>query len=112
MNPYFKHLLLLPALFAALGLALTGRVSAQTFTPLYSLNGTNDGSGPGALILSGNMLYGTTTSGGSAGVGTVFKVGTNGQNYTLIYTFTNGSDGENPSSLVLSGNTLYGAANR
>ena len=43
------------------------------FTNLYSFSG-NDGANPqGALILSGDMLYGTTASGGSAGDGTVFS---------------------------------------
>ena len=110
MKTNIKNRVLLSALIAALGLLLTNRVTAQTFTPLYALNGVTDGAGPGALILSGNMFYGTTSSGGSAGVGTVFKVGTNGLNYTTLYTFTNGADGNRPGGLILSGNTLYGMA--
>ena len=49
----------------------------------------SDGAGPfGGLILSGNILYGSTTLGGVSGNGTVFKVNTNGTGFTTLYTFT------------------------
>jgi len=112
MNTRLFRPFLLPALIAGLGLIPVGRATAQTFTNLYSLNGGSDGAGPGALILSGNTFYGTASSGGSAGAGTVFKVNTNGQNFTTLYTFTNGADGNSPGGLILSGNTLYGGAVR
>ena len=99
----------------ALGLLSSNRAAAQTFTNQYSfLTGVNasggSGSGVGALILSGNTLYGTTMRGGKDLAGTVFKIDTNGLNYTNLYTFTNGTDGVAPGSLVLAGNTLYGTA--
>jgi uncharacterized repeat protein (TIGR03803 family) len=79
----------------------------------------SDGAGPLQLILSGNTLYGTTTTGGSAGYGTVFAVNTNGTGFTNLHIFTEGvlnssdltvnSDGLFPQAgLVLSGTTLYG----
>jgi uncharacterized repeat protein (TIGR03803 family) len=44
------------------------------FTNLYSFTGGGDGASPQTdLILSGNILYGTASSGGSAGDGTVFS---------------------------------------
>jgi uncharacterized repeat protein (TIGR03803 family) len=44
------------------------------FTNLYSFTGGGDGASPQTdLILSGNILYGTAASGGSAGDGTVFS---------------------------------------
>jgi uncharacterized repeat protein (TIGR03803 family) len=45
-------------------------------TVLYSFgaNGQADGSAPGGLINVGGVLYGTTSSGGSGGSGTVFAV--------------------------------------
>ena len=44
------------------------------FTNLYSFNGGDAGASPQSdLILSGNILYGTAASGGSAGDGTVFS---------------------------------------
>src|SRR3989442_1026087 len=99
MNTFFKNLFSLPALMAGLGLTLAGRVTAQTFTTLYSFTATipytndvggvfstnSDGAGPNGLILSGDTLYGTTSFGGTSGVGTVFKVNTDGTGFTTLY---------------------------
>ncbi len=69
----------------------------------------NDGSAPeAALTFSNNLLYGTASSGGTGGSGTVFAVNTNGSSFTTLYTFT-GADGMTPeSSLLLTNNFLYG----
>lgn len=40
-------------------------------------------------------LYGTTSSGGASGYGTVFKVTQTGTK-TVLYSFAGGSDGANP----------------
>ena len=40
------------------------------------------------LILSGNTLYGTASSGGSSGDGTVFAVNTDGTGFTTLHSFT------------------------
>jgi uncharacterized repeat protein (TIGR03803 family) len=89
----------------------TGFTNLYSFTTSSYPNYTNsDGAGPTAgLILSGNTLYGTTPAGGSAGVGVVFAVNTDGTGFTNLYNFTGGSDGANPKAgLIVSGNTLYG----
>lgn len=72
----------------------------------------SDGATPlGTLALSGGVLYGTTESGGTYGVGTVFRLNTDGTAFTNLYNFTDGPDGAQPSAgLVLSGNALYGTA--
>ena len=84
------------------------------FTNLHNFGGfPSDGAEPLAgLILSGNTLYGTTIGGGSADVGTVFKINTDGTDFTNMHNFGSfPSDGANPyGGLILSGNTLYGAA--
>ena len=90
-------------------------------TCLYSFTGGNDGADPeAALVQGGNgTLYGTTSSGGSSGNGTVFSINTNATSFTTLFSFSAGStnasgvltnsDGANPQAgLVLSGNTLYG----
>src|SRR5260221_4831688 len=104
------HRLLLPALTVALGLILTGQVTAQTFTNLYSFTGGGDGGVPYAgLILSGNTLYGTTAGGGRSSNGTVFPVNTAGSGFSNLYSFTRGNDGRAPyAGFGLSGHTLYG----
>src|ERR1700679_1259764 len=109
MNTHIKNLLVLPALIAGLGWALTGQAPAQTLTVLHSFTNNPEGSAPFAgLILSGNTLYGTTAGGGH-GYGTIFAVNSDGTGFTNLYSFTGGNDGATPrAALVLSGNTLYG----
>ncbi len=101
----------MPALVAALDLALAGPVTAQTFTTLYSFTGGSDGASPHReLILSDNTLYGTTYGDGFSST-TAFAVNTDGSGFTTLYDFTGGSDGRDPNGgLILSGNTLYGTA--
>jgi len=84
---------------------------------LYSFTGGSDGGVPYAGVIfdaTGN-LYGTTTAGGSAGVGVVFRLsppGAGGTTWTqtVLYSFTGLADGGTPhAGLVFdkSGN-LYG----
>jgi uncharacterized repeat protein (TIGR03803 family) len=112
MKTRINNLLRPPALIAGLVLMVAGSVTAQTFTTLYSFTGGSDGVRPYAgLILSSNILYGTTTGGGSSFRGTVFAVTTDGSGFANLYNFTGGSDGAYPyCPLILSGNTLYGTA--
>ncbi len=80
--------------------------------------GAADGIGPmGSLVQSGSVLFGVTTYGGAAGtvgglgLGTVFKIGTDGTGFSLLHTFTGAAtDGQSPNygALALSGSTLYG----
>jgi uncharacterized repeat protein (TIGR03803 family) len=69
------------------------------------------------LVLSGNILYGTTSYGGTNGTGSVFAVHTNGTGFTTLHSFTptsvfnrTNSDGAfpPPPGLILSGTALYG----
>jgi uncharacterized repeat protein (TIGR03803 family) len=82
------------------------------FTNVYDFTSGDDGANPyGGLILSGNTLYGTASTGGTLGDGTVYAVNTDGSGFRTIYSFTGGTDGATPwGGLVLSGNTLYGTA--
>jgi uncharacterized repeat protein (TIGR03803 family) len=87
-------------------------------TVLYTFSGTGgDGVDPGGGLVrdrAGN-LYGTTNSGGSAYLGTVFKLASNGTE-TVLHSFS-GSDGHLPelglvrdSNGNLYGTTQYGGA--
>jgi uncharacterized repeat protein (TIGR03803 family) len=131
MKASLKNFFLLPTLVAGLGLILTGRATAQTFTTLHSFTGPcGDGEKPQAgLIISGNTLYGACDSGGTncvgSFIGTVFALNTNGTGYTTLHSLmaasdfsstdstssSTNSDGAYPDgTLIISGNTLYGTA--
>lgn len=80
----------------------------------YNFSGgyTNDGGAyPQApLILSGEILYGTTYRGGNVGYGTVFAINTDGTGFTNLHSFA-GYDGSYPvAGLTLSSNGLFGTA--
>ncbi len=72
--------------------------------------GGTDGSLPlGALIKVNNVLYGTTSTGGTNDDGTVFAIDPDGSNYSVLYSFQGGSDGAFPfSGLTKMNGTLYG----
>jgi len=103
MNTHPFRPFFLPVLLASLGLTMTDRVTAQTLTILHVFTASpntnssgsvtnSDGANPdGALVLSGNALYGTASQGGSGGNGTVFKVNTDGTSFTNLHIFTLGS---------------------
>jgi uncharacterized repeat protein (TIGR03803 family) len=114
-------LFIMPVLIAGLALIPAGQAAAQSLRTLHSFTGGSDGGSPRAsLILSGNTLYGTASSGGLSGDGTVFSVNTDGTSFTILHDFTAESDNESNNTnsdgaspwggLVLSGNTLYGTA--
>jgi uncharacterized repeat protein (TIGR03803 family) len=77
-----------------------------------------DGTFPWAtLTLSGSVLYGTTSTGGSyaltvGGGGTIFSINTDGSGYQTLYNFGSAVDvidGGSPwGALTLSGSMLYG----
>jgi uncharacterized repeat protein (TIGR03803 family) len=84
-------------------------------TMLYSFTGGADGAYPISAVVQdkkGN-LYGTTTQGGSAGAGVVFKLDPTGKE-TVLHNFTGGTDGVDPVGglyLDKSGN-LYGTTSQ
>lgn len=73
-------------------------------TSLFSFTGGYDGANPEAGLVQGNdgNFYGTTISGGTNNLGTVFKIGTNGT-LTSLYSFTSGNDGAHPWSVLVEG---------
>jgi uncharacterized repeat protein (TIGR03803 family) len=79
-------------------------------TTLYSFTGGADGSAPTAPLLHvGNLLYGTTTTGGVAGAGTAFQLDLRTGQETTLYSFSGGSDGGRPvAGLTKVGTSLFG----
>jgi uncharacterized repeat protein (TIGR03803 family) len=85
-------------------------------TGFRTLHFFNDGSVPndgrypwyGALVQSGETLYGMTVEGGTYTGGTIFSIGADGAAYQIVHSFSYG-DGQAPyGSLHLSGSSLYG----
>ena len=113
-----RNLLLSAVLFPAL-LGFTAAASAasqKVFSSVYSFPPGIDGSLPnGKLLSQGLKLYGTTFSGGSANVGTIFELApsSGGQSVeTVLYSFTGAADGANPTAGLIadSAGALYGTA--
>jgi uncharacterized repeat protein (TIGR03803 family) len=84
----------------------------ETVIHSFAANGT-DGyypEGAGVILDKLGNLYGTTTQGGTNGIGTVFKITSSGTE-TVLHSFINdGTDGYSPYAGVVLGkkNTLYG----
>lgn len=87
---------------------------------LYSFSGGNDGGGPtnGLIYDAAGQLYGTTSAGGSAGLGVVYKVasslGSPHWKETVLHTFQGSGDGAAPAAGVsfdTAGN-LYGTTSQ
>jgi uncharacterized repeat protein (TIGR03803 family) len=66
----------------------------------------------GVVVPGGDTIYGTTSGGGSVGLGVLFRVDTNGNNFSVIHNFnftlTNAS--QPFGTLLRSGATLYGTS--
>ncbi len=79
-------------------------------TVLYSFTGGADGGTPTAgLIYHDGTFYGTTSAGGTSGVGTVFAVNAATGAETVLHSFTGFADGDVPfGGLLYQGGTLYG----
>ncbi len=92
------------------GAVFAVRTDGTGLITLHNFSGNTDGATPYAgVVLSGNILYGTTEAGGNSGKGTVFAVHTDSSGFVTLHHFTGGSDGSTPyAGLVLSGNMLYG----
>ena len=105
-----KGLLVFALALVVGGIACPGAL-AQTFKVVHSFAGGTDGANPlaGLTIDAAGNLYGTTTSGGDYGNGTVFKF-TSKNTKTVLHSFAGGADGADPEAgLLLMGANLYGA---
>ena len=80
------------------------------YVKLLDFLGASNGGGPyGSLISDGTFLYGMTSYGGTANLGLVFKVKTDGTGYMKLLDFTGSANGSDPSgTLFYDGTFLYG----
>lgn len=97
--------------------------AGSNYTILYNFAGqaATDGAQPVAALFQGSngVLYGTTQTGGSNNMGTVYKLNTDGSSYQILHHFMGApGDGRMPLSSLLQGTdgalygtTYYGGAN-
>jgi uncharacterized repeat protein (TIGR03803 family) len=81
-------------------------------TALHLFASTPDGASPLAgLTADGGKFYGTTTWGGAASFGAVFKIDINTGGEKILYSFGGRKDGGNPTAgLIYQAGALYGTA--
>jgi uncharacterized repeat protein (TIGR03803 family) len=104
----------------AIGIDGTGYTVLHHFAAVDPFTTTNSGGAfpCSGLVLSNNVLYGTTLGGGAGGKGTVFAISTGGSGFTALHNFpatdpvtgTNVGGAAPSGRLMLSGNVLYGTA--
>jgi uncharacterized repeat protein (TIGR03803 family) len=111
-----KHFSFLIQLAAWVALSMVPSAQGQTFSILYSFQGTPDGRAPNSSLLldgSGN-IFGVTYGGGVSYEGTAFNLSSSGKE-TVLYSFRSGY-GNSPDSVVqdaegtLYGTTIYGGS--
>ena len=85
-------------------------MNGANFQNIFSFNGNNSGypNPDGKLTISGTTLYGTTDTGGTQGLGSIFSVGTDGSNYQNLLSVTGSGGSYAGGNLIVSGTTLYG----
>ncbi len=86
------------------------KTDGSAYSKLLDFSDTTNGNGPyGSLFSDGIFLYGMTNSGGVNGIGTVFKIKTDGTGYFKLLDFNGAVNGEHPWGSLISDNTfLYG----
>jgi uncharacterized repeat protein (TIGR03803 family) len=81
------------------------------YTKLHDFTGNPNGAFPeyGDLYFDGTFLYGMTSIGGTADLGTIFKIKPDGTGYVKLLDFTGTANGSWPEgSLISDGTFLYG----
>ncbi len=95
---------------------LTNSGGTWTQTVIHAFTGGDDGSGPGARVTvdRNGDIYGMTPTGGTYGVGTIYKIHPDAGtwDFQVVHTFTGGTDGSSGSAgrMLLNHGRLYGAA--
>jgi|HubBroStandDraft_1064217.scaffolds.fasta_scaffold00664_6 uncharacterized repeat protein (TIGR03803 family) len=98
------------AILLSLGVLAAPRAQAQTFSVIHNFTGGSDGANPlSGFLLVDQALIGTTSAGGSSGLGVVFKMSPTGEE-TVLHEFTGGTDGATPEGRLVKGkgSNFYG----
>ena len=92
------------------GTIFSVQTNGVNLVTLFAFSGTNGSDPWGDLVLGGDVLYGTTYSGGTANGGVIFSIQTNGGSFTVLHSFTSAGGLSPQAGLILAGDTLYGTA--
>ena len=97
---------------SSIGTIFSYDLDSDNLTTLYSFTGTGtDGANPNTSVIhQGGILYGTTFSGGSSSIGTIFSYDLDLGDLTTLYSFTGQpTDGSNPTAgVIYQSGKLYG----
>ncbi len=96
------------------GIAFSINPDGSNFTDIHDFNNSStDGANPyGDILVSGGVLYGTTTTGGANGYGIIFSMNPDGSSFTDLYDFTGAGAGTSPyGNLIIFNGVLYGMTN-
>lgn len=116
--PIYSDVYVMPRLFGTTqyggdygyGTVYSVNADGSDLTTLYSFSQSGgDGGQPlDGLLITNNTIYGTASSGGANGNGSIFTLNTDGSGYTTLYSFGCFDGGFPAAGLTLSGSTLYG----
>jgi uncharacterized repeat protein (TIGR03803 family) len=90
----------------------TGFTNLHSFSPLSSTFSGDNSDGAqlfSSLLIYSNQLYGTSTTGGASGFGTIFRLNFDGSAFTNLHSFPN-SGGSPYAELIAVSNVLYGTS--
>jgi uncharacterized repeat protein (TIGR03803 family) len=79
------------------GVAFKVNFDGSGYTVVRNFTNTPDSGTPGPLMFGNDgVLYGMATGGGASGLGTVFKMQSDGNGYQILHDFNGAPDGSNP----------------
>jgi uncharacterized repeat protein (TIGR03803 family) len=94
------------------GIVFKIQLNGSGYQVLHTFTNNPDGANPRSSLFqaSDGALYGTTSIGGSANLGSVYKMNLDGGGYTILHSFTSVPDGRSPLGGLVQGlnNLLYG----
>ena len=88
------------------------QTDGSDFQLLHNFSGGSNGGHPASEVtLADSQLFGTSSSGGGSGFGTVYSINTDGTDFRVLHSFTGNFDGSVPlAGLTLVGSTLFGTS--
>jgi uncharacterized repeat protein (TIGR03803 family) len=92
------------------GIIFKVKPDGSGYSKLLDFSGTLNGAHPeGSFYFDGTYLYGMTTEGGTANLGTIFKIKPDGTGFSKLLDFTGSMNGAGPyGALIFDGTFLHG----